>query len=74
MRHLTYYYAIGFAVIGCATLIGLFQTFTTIVLNDFEAYAVTALIMAMFLPFTITALSWRDWRRVQKKQPSTREE
>ena len=74
MRHLTYYYAIGFAVIGCATLICLFQTFTTIVLNDFEAYVVTALIMAMFLPFTITALSWRDWRKVQKKQPSTREE
>jgi hypothetical protein len=32
------------------------------------------LIMAMFLPFTITALSWRDWRKVQKRQLSTREE
>lgn len=74
MKHLAYYYAIGFAVVGCATLIGLFQTFTTIVLNDFEAYVVTALIMAMFLPFTIATLSWREWRRVQEKQSSKREE
>lgn len=74
MKHLAYYYAIGFAVVGCATLIGLFQTFAAIVLNDFEAYVVTALIMAMFLPFTIATLSWREWRRVQEKQSSKREE
>jgi hypothetical protein len=74
MRHLTYYYAIGFAVVGFVTLIGLFQTFTRVLLNDFEAYAVMGLIMAMFLPFVITAVSWRDWKKAQKKQPSTREE
>jgi hypothetical protein len=74
MKHLTYYYAICFAVIGCVTLIGLFQTFTAIVLNGFEAYSVTALIMAMLLPFTISVLSWRDWREVQKKQPAIKEE
>ena len=74
MKHLAYYYAIGFAVVGCVTLIGMFQTFTRILLNDFEANAVTALIMAMFIPFTITALSWRDWRKIQKKQLSTEAE
>ena len=74
MKHLTYYYAICFAVVGCVTMIGLFQTLTAIVLNDFEAYSVTALIMAMFLPFVISVLSWRDWRKVQEKQPAPREE
>jgi hypothetical protein len=74
MKHLAYYYAICFAVVGCVTLIGLFQAFKAIVLNDFEAYSVTALIMAMFLPFTISVLSWRDWRKVQKNQPATKEE
>ena len=50
MKHLTYYYAIGFAVVGCVILIGLFQTFTRILLNDFEAYVITALIMACSYP------------------------
>jgi high-affinity Fe2+/Pb2+ permease len=74
MKHLTYYYAVGFAVVGCVTLIGLFQTFTRIISNDFEAYAVTALIMAMFFPFAISMLSWRDWKKVQEKEPLTQEE
>jgi hypothetical protein len=74
MKHLAYYYAIGFVIVGCATLISFFQTFMAIVLNDFEAYVVVALIMVMFLPFTIAVLSWRDWRYVQKKLLLTLEE
>ncbi len=74
MKHLAYYHAIGFLVVGCATLIGLFQAFTAIVLNDFEAYVVMAMIIAMSLPFIIAALSWRDWRCIEKKWLVTLEE
>jgi len=70
MKHLAFYYSVGFAVMGCVTLFGLAPAFTENVLNDFEVYAAIALIMAMLLPFVITVLSWRDWREVQKKQQS----
>lgn len=74
MKHLAFYYAIGFAVVGCVTLICLAPAFTQIVMNNFEVYAAVALILAMFVPFVITVLSWRDWRETHKRQKLTQGE
>ncbi len=68
MRHLAFYYAVGFVILGCLLLVALSSTLVGVVLGGFDPYAVTSLAAAMFLPFVIGALSWRGWKEVQKRQ------
>lgn len=68
MRHLAFYYAIGFAILGCLLLVALSSTLVGAVQGAFDPYAVTSLAAVMLLPFLIGALSWRDWKETQKKQ------
>jgi hypothetical protein len=68
LRHLAFYYAVGFVILGCLLLVAFSSTLVDIVLRSFDPYVVTGLAAAMFLPFVIGALSWRDWKEVQKKE------
>jgi hypothetical protein len=68
LRHLAFYYAVGFAILGCLLLVALSSTLVGTVRSAFDPYAVTGLAAVMFLPFVIGALSWRDWKETQKKQ------
>jgi hypothetical protein len=68
MRHLAFYYAIGSAIAGILMLIlglsvldGLFSTVN-------GPLNVVVLAFGMILPFLISALSWRDWGRLQKEK------
>lgn len=58
MRHIAFYYAIGFAVAGVLML-----TFTVITLASYtlDPLNTVALTMAMVLPFLVSMLSWREW-------------
>jgi hypothetical protein len=68
LKHLAFYYALGFAILGFAMLVALSSTLFGVMLGGFDPYAVTGLAVVMFLPFVIGALSWCDWKEVQKKQ------
>jgi len=68
LRHLAFYYAMGFVILGCVFLVALSSTLLGVLLGGFDVYIVASLVAAMFLPFVIGALSWRDWKEVQKKQ------
>jgi hypothetical protein len=58
MRHIAFYYAIGFAVVGVLMLI-----FTVITLASYtlDPWNMVALTLAMVLPFLVSMLSWREW-------------
>jgi hypothetical protein len=58
MRHIAFYYAIGFAVAGVLML-----TFTVITLASYtlDPLNTAALTMAIVLPFLVSMLSWREW-------------
>jgi hypothetical protein len=68
LKDLAFYYAVGFAVLGFVILVALSSTLVGVMLSGVDPYAFTALAAAMFLPFVIGALSWRDWKEMQKKQ------
>jgi hypothetical protein len=67
MKHLAFYYAIGFAAVGCLMLYVGLSTFIGPVLNNYNPYALAVLATAMPLPFVIAVLSWRDWTEIQRK-------
>jgi hypothetical protein len=62
MRHLAFYYAIGFAMVGILMLGAYFSTFISIVSNSNDPYGTPLLATAILLPFVIAMLSWRDWK------------
>lgn len=67
MRHLTFYYAIGFAVAGCLMLgLGL-ATFSGVGSRSYDPYTLAVLGVSMFLPFMISALSWDEWKEMQRR-------
>ena len=67
MRHLTFYYSIGFAVVGCLMLCLGFATFFGVGSRSYDLYTLAVLGVSMFLPFMISALSWGEWREIRRK-------
>ena len=67
MRHLTFYYALGFAVVGCLMLFLGFATFSGVGSRSYDPYTLAVLGVSMFLPFMISALSWGEWREMQRE-------
>jgi cytochrome bd-type quinol oxidase subunit 1 len=63
IRHIAYYYAIGFAVVGILMLI---FTVVTLVAQALDPWNMAALILTMILPFVVSMLSWREWERIQR--------
>jgi membrane protein CcdC involved in cytochrome C biogenesis len=68
MRHISFYYAIGFATIGFLIIGAYLSTFISMVSNDFDPYVTLVLATAMLLPFMIAMFSWRDWRKTQRNK------
>lgn len=66
MRHLTFYFAIGSAIVGCLMLFGNLSTFIGMLLHSDDVAGTLVLASAMILPFLIAGLSWRDWGEIQK--------
>jgi len=70
MRHLAFYYAIGFAITGCLMLVAYLSTFISMMFNDCDPYVTAALATTILLPFVIAVFSWRQWRETQRnKEP-----
>jgi hypothetical protein len=67
MRHIAFYYAIGFAVVGVFMLI---FTAVTLVAQALDPWNMVALIFTMILPFVVSTLSWREWERIQRATSS----
>jgi len=65
MKHLTFYYAIGFVVIGVLMLLASFLTFIGMLSSMNSPFDTSLLGLAMILPFVISILSWRDWGRIR---------
>jgi hypothetical protein len=70
MRHIAFYYAIGFAVAGFLMLIFTVMTLATYALDPWN---MAVLILAMILPFVVSMLSWREWGRLQKATAASEE-
>ena len=68
MRHLSFYYAIGFAIVGFLMLCAYFSTFISMISNDYDPYVTPVLATAMLLPFMIAMFSWLDWRETQRNK------
>jgi len=65
MKHLTFYYAIGFVVIGVLMLLASFLTFIGMLSSMNNLFDTGLLGLVMILPFVISMLSWRDWGRIR---------
>lgn len=63
MRHIAFYYAIGFAVAGVLMLI---FTVVTLVAQALDPWNMAALILTTILPFVVSMLSWREWKQIQR--------
>jgi hypothetical protein len=63
MRHIAFYYAIGFAVVGVLMLI---FTVVTLAVQALDSWNMAALVLSMILPFVVSMLSWREWERIQR--------
>jgi cytochrome bd-type quinol oxidase subunit 1 len=74
MRHLTFYYSIGFAVAGLLMLIFAVMTFAGISQTMRDPWNMAVLVSAMILPFVISTLSWRDWGQLQKTMTTGEED
>jgi len=68
MRHLAFYYAIGFAIVGFLMLCVYFSKFISMLSNDYDPYVTSVLATAMLLPLIIAVFSWRDWKQIQRKK------
>jgi hypothetical protein len=68
MRHLAFYYAIGFAIAGILMLILGLSVLDWLFSTVNGPLNVVVLALGMILPFVISALSWRDWGRFQKEK------
>jgi hypothetical protein len=74
MKHLAFYYAVGFAVVGCLMLTAGLSIFIWRPYQNNDTYGLAVLVTTMLLPFMISILSWRDWKEVERKnetQPET---
>jgi hypothetical protein len=70
MRHVAFYYAIGFAAAGSLMLTFTVMTLAGIppVTRDPVActpWNMAVLTLTMILPFVVSTLSWREWGRLQ---------
>jgi hypothetical protein len=65
MKHLTFYYAIGFVVIGVLMLLASVLIFIGMLSSMNNPFDTSLLGLAMILPFVISMLSWRDWGRIR---------
>jgi heme/copper-type cytochrome/quinol oxidase subunit 2 len=68
MRHLAFYYAIGFAVTGCLMLAAYLSTFISMMSNNYDPYVTGALGIVIILPFVIAMFSWRCWREIERNK------
>jgi hypothetical protein len=68
MKHLAFYYAISFAVVGCLMLLVNLSTIVEMFANNFDPFNTAVLSAAILLPFAISGLSWRDWKDIQRKK------
>lgn len=68
MRHLTFYYAIGFLIVGFLMLFIGLSTFIGRISRNDDLAGSTMLGLAMLLPFVIAELSWQDWGIIQKEK------
>jgi cytochrome bd-type quinol oxidase subunit 1 len=68
MRHIAFYYAIGFTITGCLMLAAYFSTLISMVSNDSDPYVTAAMAITIFLPFVIAVFSWRYWRETQRNK------
>jgi hypothetical protein len=73
MRHLAFYYTIGFAIAGILMLILGFSVFDGLFSTVNGSLNVVMLTLGVILPFVISALSWQDWGRLQKDKDSVPE-
>jgi hypothetical protein len=71
MRHVAFYYAIGFAVAGFLMLVFTVMTLAACALDPWN---VAVLTLAMILPFVVSMLSWREWGRIQKATAASEED
>ena len=71
MRHIAFYYAIGFAVAGFLMLIFTVMTLAAYALDPWNMAVLT---LAMILPFVVSMLSWREWGRLQKATAANEED
>ncbi len=74
MKHLAFYYAIGFVVIGVLMLLASFFTFTGMLSSMNNPFDTSLLGLAMILPFVISMLSWRDWGRIRTGKETRQED
>lgn len=74
MKHLTFYYSISFAIVGCLMLLVSLSTFVGMVTTNSDPFGTAVLATAMLLPFAISGLSWRDWKDIQRKKDIQEEE
>lgn len=68
MKHLGFFFVIGFSVAGFVMLYVGLSTLFSMVVHGSDPFNAFVLVSAMLLPFVIATLSWRDWRRVQAKE------
>jgi hypothetical protein len=66
MKHLTFYFAIGFLVVGCLMLLTGLSTLIGMGSRNNELAGTATLGLTMLLPFVISGLSWRDWQALQR--------
>ncbi len=74
MKHLAFYYAIGFVVIGVLMLLASFFTFTRMLSSMNNPFDIGLLGLVMILPFVISMLSWRDWGRIRTGKETGQED
>jgi len=65
MRHLTFYFAIGFLIVGCLMLFTSLSVFIGRISQNEDVAGSAVLGLAMLLPFLIAGFSWRDWEAVK---------
>jgi hypothetical protein len=68
MRHLAFYYGIGFAIVGFLMLDAYFSTFISMVSSNYDPYGTPVLATAILLPFVIAVLSWRGWKETKRNE------
>jgi len=68
MKHLAFYYAISFAIVGCLMLVANLSTIVEMITNNSDPFSTVVLATAIVLPFAISGLSWRDWKDIQGKK------
>jgi len=74
MKHLTFYYAIGFVVIGVLMLLASFLTFIGMLSPMNNPFDTSLLGLAIILPFVISMLSWRDWGKIRTGKEAGQED